>query len=110
MSFFCDSVAYVQFSASNSISGGASLRLYGNTASTTLLGYFNLQATTGGGSLGSLSLSFEQRRPMTQNALENLTVADPDQIVTGCPLCLATFVREADRPVHDIAEILDEHC
>jgi len=63
-----------------------------------------------GGSLGSLSLSFEQRRPMTQNALENLTVADPDQIVTGCPLCLATFVREADRPVHDIAEILDEHC
>ena len=63
-----------------------------------------------GGSLGSLSLSFEQRRPMTQNALENLTVADPNQIVTGCPLCLATFVREADRPVRDIAEILDRHC
>ncbi len=63
-----------------------------------------------GGSLGSLSLSFEQRRPMTQNALDNLTVADPDQIVTGCPLCLATFVRAADRPVRDIAEILDEHC
>ena len=63
-----------------------------------------------GGSLGSLSLSFEQRRPMTQNALENLTAADPGQIVTGCPLCLTTFVREADRPVRDIAEILDEHC
>ncbi len=63
-----------------------------------------------GGSLGSLSLSFEQRRPMTQNALDNLTMADPDQIVTGCPLCLATFVRAADRPVRDIAEILDEHC
>ncbi len=63
-----------------------------------------------GGSLGSLSLSFEQRRPMTQNALDNLTVADPDQIVTGCPLCLATFVRAADRPVRDLAEILDEHC
>ena len=63
-----------------------------------------------GGSLGSLSLSFEQRRPMTQNALENLTAADPDQIVTGCPLCLATFVREADRPVRDIAEVLNDHC
>ena len=63
-----------------------------------------------GGSLGSLSLSFEQRRPMTLNALENLTAADPGQIVTGCPLCLTTFVREADRPVRDIAEILDEHC
>ncbi len=60
-----------------------------------------------GGSLGSLSLGFEQRRPMTQNALKDLTVADPDQIVTGCPLCLATFSRYADRPVHDIAEILD---
>ena len=63
-----------------------------------------------GGSLGSLSLSFEQRRPMTQNALDNLTVADPDQIVTGCPLCLATFVRAADRPVRDLAEVLDSHC
>jgi len=63
-----------------------------------------------GGSLGSLSLSFEQRRPMTQNALDNLTLADPDQIVTGCPLCLATFTRLADRPVRDLAEILDSHC
>ena len=63
-----------------------------------------------GGSLGSLSLSFEQRQPMTQNALDNLTVADPGAIVTGCPLCLATFVRAADRPVRDLAEILDEHC
>ena len=63
-----------------------------------------------GGSLGSLSLSFEQRRPMTQNALDNLTLADPDQIVTGCPLCLATFTRLADRPVRDLAEVLDSHC
>ena len=63
-----------------------------------------------GGSLGSLTLSFDQRRPMTQNALDNLTAADPDQIVTGCPLCLATFVRQADRPVRDIAEVLDSRC
>ena len=63
-----------------------------------------------GGSLGSLSLSFEQRRPMTQNALDDLTLANPDQIVTGCPLCLATFTRLADRPVRDLAEILDSHC
>ena len=63
-----------------------------------------------GGSLGSLTLSYEQRQPMTQNALDNLTVADPGAIVTGCPLCLATFVRAADRPVRDLAEILDEHC
>ena len=63
-----------------------------------------------GGSLGSLTLSYEQRQPMTQNALDNLTVADPDQIVTGCPLCLNTFVRLSDRPVRDLAEVLDSHC
>ena len=63
-----------------------------------------------GGSLGSLTLSFEQRQPMTQNALDNLTLANPDQIVTGCPLCLATFVRLSDRPVRDLAEVLDSHC
>jgi Fe-S oxidoreductase len=63
-----------------------------------------------GGSLGSLTLSYEQRQPMTQNALDNLTLANPGTIVTGCPLCLATFVRAADRPVRDLAEVLDEHC
>ena len=60
-----------------------------------------------GGSLGSLTLGFEQRAPMTQNALDNLTAADPAEIVTGCPLCLSTFGRYADRPVRDLAEVLD---
>ena len=71
-------------------------------------GKHHVESICCGGSLGSLSLGFEQRRPMTLHALEDLTVADPDQIVTGCPLCLATFVRYADRPVRDLAEILDE--
>lgn len=44
---------------------------------------------------------------MTQNALDNLTAADPAEIVTGCPLCLSTFGRYADRPVRDLAEVLD---
>ncbi len=61
-----------------------------------------------GGSLGSLSLSFDKRRALTENALNNLTVASPDVIVTACPLCRSTFNRYADRPVKDIAEILDE--
>ena len=63
-----------------------------------------------GGSLGSLTLGFEQRRAMTRHALDDLTVTDPTQIVTGCPLCLTTFARYADRPVHDLAEIIDGHC
>ena len=61
-----------------------------------------------GGSLGSLSLGFDKRKIMTENALRNLTVADPEVIVTACPLCRSTFNRYADRPVKDIAEIIDQ--
>lgn len=61
-----------------------------------------------GGSLGSLTLSFEKRKALTENALNNLTIGSPDVIVTACPLCRSTFNRYSDRPVKDIAEILDE--
>ena len=60
-----------------------------------------------GGSLGSLTLCFSQREDMTRNALKHLTVGGPDAIATACPLCLATFSRYSDRPVQDIAEIVD---
>lgn len=60
-----------------------------------------------GGSLGSLTLDFHQREPITRKALEDLTAGHPDAIATACPLCLATFSRYADRPVRDIAEIAD---
>ena len=60
-----------------------------------------------GGSLGSLSLGFEQRKLMTENALNNLTADNPDAIVTACPLCKTTFGRYADRPVVDIVEAID---
>jgi Fe-S oxidoreductase len=60
-----------------------------------------------GGSLGSLTLGFAQREDMTRNALKHLTVNGPDAIATACPLCLATFSRYSDRPVQDIAEIVD---
>jgi len=61
-----------------------------------------------GGSLGSLTLSFERRKALTENALNNLTIASPDVIATACPLCRSTFNRYSDRPVKDIAEIIDE--
>ena len=44
---------------------------------------------------------------MTRAALENLYAGKADAIATACPLCLATFSRYADRPVRDIAEIVD---
>lgn len=61
-----------------------------------------------GGSLGSLTLTFDRRRTLTENALRNLTSADPEVIVTACPLCLSTFNRYSDRPVRDIAEVVNE--
>lgn len=60
-----------------------------------------------GGSLGSLSLSFEQRETITRATLENLYTSKADAIATACPLCLATLSRYADRPVKDLAEIVD---
>lgn len=61
-----------------------------------------------GGSLGSLTLGFAQREDITRNSLRNLTEGSPDAIATACPLCLSTFSRYSDRPVQDIAEILDK--
>ena len=60
-----------------------------------------------GGSLGSLSLSFRQREKITRASLENLCAAPSDAIATACPLCQATLSRYSDRPVRDIAEIID---
>ena len=62
-----------------------------------------------GGSLGSLSLSYEKRRDITLGALHNLTQAEPETIVTACPLCLHTFGAYADRPVKDLSEVVLDH-
>lgn len=61
-----------------------------------------------GGSLGSLSLDFAQREKITRASLENLCGSGADAIATACPLCKTTFSRYSDRPVRDLAEIVDE--
>ncbi len=61
-----------------------------------------------GGSLGSLTLDFHQRELITKGSLKNLYASKADAIATACPLCKATYARYADRPVRDLAEILDE--
>ena len=61
-----------------------------------------------GGSLGSLTLSFAQREKITRASLENLYESRADAIATACPLCQATFARYSDRPVKDLAQIIDE--
>ena len=60
-----------------------------------------------GGSLGSLTLDFKDREKMTRKALDNLYESRADAITTACPLCLATFRRYSERPVRDLAEVLD---
>ena len=60
-----------------------------------------------GGSVGSITLSFKQRQKMTLAALDNLYTSDADAIATACPLCKATFNRYSERPVKDLAEIIN---
>ncbi len=62
-----------------------------------------------GGSVGSLTLRYEDREPITRGALDNLTANNPEQIVTACPLCLKTFGRYSSVPVKDFAEIIAEN-
>jgi len=59
-----------------------------------------------GGSLGNTILGIKERSKITRDSLLNLTVNEPDEIVTACPLCKKTFARQADRPVTDIAEVV----
>ena len=62
-----------------------------------------------GGSVGSLTLRYEDREPITRGAIDNLTAFGPEQIVTACPLCLKTFSRYAPIPVVDFAQVLAEN-
>ena len=62
-----------------------------------------------GGSLGSLSLDFAHREKITRAALQNLYESNADAIATACPLCQSTLSRYSDRPVRDLAQIIDEN-
>ena len=62
-----------------------------------------------GGSLGSLTMSLEERDEITKNSIKDLTLNQPDEIVTACPLCLKTFARLSPIEVKDIAEIVAEN-
>ena len=82
-------------------------KLVGQAAMIVKAGHEREESICCGGSLGSLTLGFEQREAITRASLADLTVGGPDAIATACPLCLSTFSRYSDRPVRDIAEIID---
>ena len=62
-----------------------------------------------GGSVGSLTLRYEDRTFVTRASVDNLMANNPEQIVTACPLCLKTFGRFSPVPVKDFAEVLSEN-
>jgi Fe-S oxidoreductase len=82
-------------------------KLLGRAAGITEAPKSRAESICCGGSLGSLTLDFQHREAMTLNALKNLYESKADAIATACPLCLATFSRYSERPVRDIAEVLD---
>ncbi len=62
-----------------------------------------------GGSLGSLTLSYEDRKSITMDSIDNLMYASPERIVTACPLCLKTFAPYSPCKVSDFAEVIAEN-
>ena len=62
-----------------------------------------------GGSIASLTMTKEERDEITKNAIKDMTLNHPEEIVTACPLCLKTFARFAPIKVKDIAEIVEEN-
>ncbi|MBR2298371.1 MAG: (Fe-S)-binding protein [Bacteroidales bacterium] len=60
-----------------------------------------------GGSVGSITLSHEERVHITDAAVEDLMTNHPQEIVTACPLCLKTFSPRSAKKVRDLAEVID---
>jgi len=62
-----------------------------------------------GGSLGSLTLDYQDRGQITKGSLDVLLANKPDKIVTACPLCFKTFCDKSPVPVVDIADLVAEN-
>lgn len=63
-----------------------------------------------GFNLGNTLLSLEEQTKIRNAALDNLTSACVDTIVTACPMCKKAFIRaQAEHPVRDIAEVVADN-
>ena len=61
-----------------------------------------------GGSVGSITLSYEDRKHITDSSLRALNYNHPDVILTACPLCRKTFSSQSATRIADISEIVNE--
>jgi len=61
-----------------------------------------------GNSLGNLKIRNDEKDAITRDVLNELTLNNPDMIVTACPLCKETFANKSDIEVEDISEVVAE--
>jgi Fe-S oxidoreductase len=59
-----------------------------------------------GGSLANIKIQMNQRKQISDRAMDEYLSYKPDMLATACPLCKKTFSKNRDLPVHDIAEIV----
>ena len=59
-----------------------------------------------GGSLANTEINYAERGNIVREAIHALCAANPDYLVTACPLCKKTFNKENVIPVKDIAEVV----
>jgi Fe-S oxidoreductase len=59
-----------------------------------------------GGSLANIKIQMNERKQVSNKAMDEYLSYQPDMLATACPLCKKTFSKSRDLPVHDIAEIV----
>ncbi|MBN1183321.1 MAG: (Fe-S)-binding protein [Bacteroidales bacterium] len=59
-----------------------------------------------GGSLGNLKIKQEERDMIRNQAINDYLSYNPDLLVTSCPLCKKTFMRNSQLKVLDISEVI----
>lgn len=59
-----------------------------------------------GGSLANIKIQMNERKKISDKAMDEYLSYKPDMLATACPLCKKTFSKSRDLPVHDIAEIV----
>lgn len=62
-----------------------------------------------GNSIANAKLSLERRQKITNAAIQQLTVNNPDFLITACPLCKKTFSETNKIKTIDISELIDSN-
>lgn len=60
-----------------------------------------------GNSIANAKLTHERRKKIANVAIQQLTVENPDLLITACPLCKRTFAETNQAKVLDISELIN---